>query len=104
MRVLKENIYKFDLEFICLLGTKNKKEKVELVRRKLKFSEGFMVEPEGLSGGIALWWKGDWTVNILGNSRNVVESMVCNGDYGEVIRFFGFMEPLFLRIEELFGI
>lgn len=65
MRMLKENIYKFDLDFICLQETKNKKEKLESVRRNLNFGEGFSVDLKGLSGGIALWWKCDWLVNFL---------------------------------------
>ena len=37
-----------------LMKTKNKEEKLEIVRRKAKFDMACYVDPEGLSGGLAL--------------------------------------------------
>ena len=40
------------------METKNKEEKLEMLRRRNGFEKGCYVEPEGLSGGLAVWWKG----------------------------------------------
>ena len=36
---------------------KNKEEKLDVVRRKVKFKKACYVEPNRLSGRLALWWK-----------------------------------------------
>jgi len=42
---------------IFLMETKNKASMVEGIKRKLKFSNLFTVNPEGMAGGLAVLWQ-----------------------------------------------
>jgi len=44
---------------LFLMETKVKKEKMELLRTKLRFEGLLAVDPIGRSGGLALLWKDD---------------------------------------------
>ncbi|XVF66220.1 hypothetical protein PTKIN_Ptkin10aG0018000 [Pterospermum kingtungense] len=62
------------------METKNKKEKLEVLRCKLGFESNAYVDPEGLSGGLALWWRdldNMWSLRmkVMGNTAGFFESM-----------------------------
>ena len=57
IHALRELKNKYDPDVVFLMETKNKSRKLEGMRQKLRFDEGVYVEPEGLSEGLALWWK-----------------------------------------------
>ncbi|KAH7859929.1 hypothetical protein Vadar_007196 [Vaccinium darrowii] len=61
---------------VFLMETKNNKVKVETIRRSLKFDFGFYVDPEGTSGGLALWWNGDVDLEVESASKNLIHSIV----------------------------
>ncbi|XP_039169978.1 uncharacterized protein LOC120294110 [Eucalyptus grandis] len=54
-----------------IMETKNQELKVQRIRRRLKFHNGFVVNPEGIGGGLALFWDeqivaqklGEWSKN-----------------------------------------
>ena len=46
------------------------------MRKMLKFDEGMYVEPEELSGGLALWWKEEMRVQIVTGGKNIIEFVV----------------------------
>ncbi|OMP05980.1 Zinc knuckle CX2CX4HX4C [Corchorus olitorius] len=52
--------------------TKNKKEKLEKIRRKMHINEAVSVEPVGLSGGLALWWKEEMKINVIQESKTLL--------------------------------
>ncbi|KAF7131590.1 hypothetical protein RHSIM_Rhsim09G0083100 [Rhododendron simsii] len=53
------------------METKNNKVKMETIRHKLRFDFGFYVEPEGLTGGIALCWN-DVSIDVEIAHKNLV--------------------------------
>ncbi|XVF09312.1 hypothetical protein REPUB_Repub07fG0081700 [Reevesia pubescens] len=42
----------------------------------MRFNEIFYVEPEGLSGGLALWWKAHMEVKVIGETKNLIDFVV----------------------------
>ncbi|KAF7139019.1 hypothetical protein RHSIM_Rhsim07G0114000 [Rhododendron simsii] len=61
---------------IFLMETKNNKAKMEPIRRRLHFDFSFYVEPEGLAGGIALWWNNDISIDVEFAHRNLVHTAI----------------------------
>jgi hypothetical protein len=61
---------------IYLIETRAQTNRVESVRRKLKFKNSFVVEPQGLSGGLALLWNKEVTIQILESSPNVIHMAI----------------------------
>ena len=55
VKALKMLKRKYDSDVVFLMETKNRRDRLEGLREKLKFGEGVYVDPEGLSGGLALW-------------------------------------------------
>ena len=55
IQALRELKKKYDPDFIFLMETKNKSWRLERMRKKMGFEDGYYVEPKGLSGGLALW-------------------------------------------------
>ncbi|XWS23362.1 hypothetical protein CRYUN_Cryun28dG0007000 [Craigia yunnanensis] len=54
---------------------KNRSGKLEKLRMKLKFDEGMYVELEGLSGGLAIWWKNGMVVKVVIGNKNFIDTM-----------------------------
>ncbi|KAF7127011.1 hypothetical protein RHSIM_Rhsim11G0149500 [Rhododendron simsii] len=61
---------------VFLMETKNKRDILEKIRRRLHFSNGSYVDPIGLSGGLALWWKDGVDVDIRYKSRNLFSCII----------------------------
>ena len=76
VEALMEQRKKHDPEFFFLNETKKKEEKLEEVRRKLKYGKACYVEPEGLSGGLALWWNEQEEVRVIGKCKNLIDMEV----------------------------
>ncbi|KAK4259188.1 hypothetical protein QN277_005544 [Acacia crassicarpa] len=58
------------------METKQKASVVRKVRRRCGFTEEWIVNPVGRSGGLALWWSDVVTVNILFSSSNIIHTSV----------------------------
>lgn len=58
------------------METKNKRDILEKIRRRLHFSNGSYVDPIGLSGGLALWWKDGVDVDVHFKSRNLFKCII----------------------------
>ncbi|XVF37227.1 hypothetical protein REPUB_Repub19eG0128300 [Reevesia pubescens] len=84
IQVLKELVRLNDPDFVFLMETKNKVEKVERLRKKLKIEYGIAVEPKGLGDGLALWWKKEKHEKEGGRRK---ERMVMNY-FGDLLRFY----------------
>lgn len=52
------------MDVVCLSETKMSTEKIEKIRKKLNFDHGIYSEPLGLSGGLALWWKSNASLQV----------------------------------------
>ncbi|KAA3478879.1 reverse transcriptase [Gossypium australe] len=75
---------------VFLMETKIDKKRMEKVRRKCGFMNGFEVEAEGSSGGLCLAWKEEITVTLRSFSRNHIDVMVKEDNVKEEWRFTGF--------------
>ncbi|KAG5530598.1 hypothetical protein RHGRI_025530 [Rhododendron griersonianum] len=61
---------------VFLMETKNNKVKLETIRRRLNFDFSSYVDPEGLAGGIALWWNKDISVDVEFANKNLVHTVL----------------------------
>ena len=71
---LREEVRKARPQLVFLMETKQQEKFLERKRRSMEFEESWYVSPMGKSGGLALWWKEDLTVNILSSSKNVIHT------------------------------
>ncbi|KAH7853442.1 hypothetical protein Vadar_002449 [Vaccinium darrowii] len=58
------------------METKNKRNALEKIRRRLQFSNSCYVDPVGLSGGLALWWKEEVDVEVRFKSKNILRCII----------------------------
>ncbi|TYG78784.1 hypothetical protein ES288_D02G088000v1 [Gossypium darwinii] len=63
VRALNRLVRKHNPFIVFLIETKQKQEKLERIRNRMGFVEGFYVDPLGLSSGLALWWKIDYGIH-----------------------------------------
>ncbi|KAH7855081.1 hypothetical protein Vadar_021032 [Vaccinium darrowii] len=61
---------------VFLMETKNNKVKLETIRRKFRFDFGSYVEPEGLAGGLALWWYNDIEIEVETSTKNLFHTVI----------------------------
>ncbi|XP_068339108.1 uncharacterized protein [Pyrus communis] len=65
---------------IFLSETKMKDHRICGVRRRLGYSNGFDVSPNGRSGGLSLWWEDNLEVKIIFSSKHIIDAvMKCEG-------------------------
>ena len=82
VEALRELRRSYDPQFLFLMKTKNKKEKLEVLRRRNRFEDACYVDPERLSGGLAVWWKEQGVVKVLGKNKNLIYMQVEDMGYG----------------------
>ncbi|KAG5524194.1 hypothetical protein RHGRI_031004 [Rhododendron griersonianum] len=58
------------------METKNNKAFLEAICRKLGFNFSHYVDPVGLFGGLALWWKNEVEIDIDNSTKNIVHSVI----------------------------
>ncbi|KAG5524499.1 hypothetical protein RHGRI_031233 [Rhododendron griersonianum] len=58
------------------METKNKRDALERIRRRLHFSNSSYVDPVGLSGGLALWWKDDVDIDVRYKTKNMFRFVI----------------------------
>ncbi|KAK8579409.1 hypothetical protein V6N12_069735 [Hibiscus sabdariffa] len=79
MRALKDVLIKFNLSIVFLSETKKKKY-LDRLKSKNKFAGSFYVEPRGLAGGLALWWKENVSITIMKDSVNFIDTLISLND------------------------
>lgn len=62
------------------METRAIRSKVEHLKYALKFTNSFVVEPNGTTGGLALFWNKDCAVEISSSSQNFIHTMVTMKD------------------------
>ncbi|CAN6679920.1 unnamed protein product [Malus baccata var. baccata] len=60
---------------IFLSETKMKDHRIDGVRRRLGFQNGFNVSPIGRAGGLSLWWGDSLEVQIVFSSPNIIDAV-----------------------------
>ncbi|OMO70992.1 reverse transcriptase [Corchorus capsularis] len=86
--VLKGMVKDHDPDVIFLMETKNGFKKMECLRKGCKMDNSLYIDPEGLSGGLALWWKGEVNVQVITGNKNVIDTkFVCSdtGDFNDIM-------------------
>lgn len=62
---------------LFLMETKAPKERIRKIQQSLKFQASFCVESRGLSGGLALFWNDNISVQILNATPNYIHTSLC---------------------------
>ncbi|KAK4286588.1 hypothetical protein QN277_003124 [Acacia crassicarpa] len=76
VRNLRDECSRKKPHLVFLMETKQKASVVRKVRRRCGFTEEWIVNPVGKSGGLALWWSDVITINILFSSSNIIHTSV----------------------------
>jgi hypothetical protein len=76
--------------FVFLIETKVRSRRLEEIRIKLGFEGLMTVDPQGLSGGLALFWRHANEVQILNYSRWHISAIVTSSRSDHSWKFTGF--------------
>jgi len=93
-RRLREMQRTFFPDFLFLMETKQKKKYVTRSQDSLGYDNCFMVDPVGLSGGLAVFWKNCYKVEVLSADNRIIDLKVNIGSmmffltcvYGDPVR------------------
>ena len=86
------------------MGTRAKLQKVEEFRRRLLFDHVYCVEPEGLSGGLSLFWTKKVEIEVVEACRNYIHTLCRVKDDGDMWdATFVYGNPKFNERRHLWG-
>ncbi|KAK9047151.1 hypothetical protein V6N11_053006 [Hibiscus sabdariffa] len=81
VQALKNVCFKYKSQIVFLSETKQKKRYPEKIRMKMKMENTFYVEPDGIVGGLALWWSSDVKLSVLQYDKNFIDILISvNGE------------------------
>ena len=76
IKALKELKSKYRPCLVFLMETRNEEEVMERLRKKMRYENRYYVNPEGLSGGLALWWNNEVEVKVMEAIKNCIDTLV----------------------------
>lgn len=76
---IREYRRKYFPDFLFFMETKQKWEYVNGLRKSLGYDKVFTVEPEGLSGGLAVMWKDSYQVVVLSSDKRIIDLRISIG-------------------------
>ncbi|KAK9026201.1 hypothetical protein V6N11_039046 [Hibiscus sabdariffa] len=77
VRALKNDAFNNRADIIFLSEMKQKKRRyLEKIRMKMKFDNTFYIEPEGIAGGLALWWSNEVKLYVLHYDKNFIDTKI----------------------------
>ncbi|KAJ4825970.1 hypothetical protein Tsubulata_007732 [Turnera subulata] len=79
VRALNWLVTKHRPSLIFVMECKQTRQRLEKIRRQLRYDQAEYVERVGLSGGLALWWRNDWNVRVLSSNFNYLHLLVTEG-------------------------
>ena len=88
--MLGELVQRWDPKIVFLSETKIKKKAMEKVMEKINFVNGLIMPQKGRGGGLALLWKREVDLEIIGYSRNFIDAIITEQDLGFRWRITGF--------------
>ena len=88
--MLGELVQRWNPNIIFLSETKIKKKAMEKIMEKINFVNGLIVPRKGRGGGLALLWKREVDLEIMGYSRNHIDAIVSDQVSGFRWRITGF--------------
>ncbi|KAM3685575.1 hypothetical protein ACJW31_11G128500 [Castanea mollissima] len=81
VNALKKAIRLEDPSFIFLMETKSNVDWMHNIRDRCGFKNSFVVPSNGLSGGLALFWKSEVTVHVQNATLTYIDAQVEGGGY-----------------------
>ena len=81
VKFLKEEVYRNKPQLVFLMETKQKRTYVKKIKKKCNFLHEWIVDPVGLSGGLALFWSDDIIVNISSSSANIIHTSIAGSKF-----------------------
>ena len=88
--MLGELVQRWNPKIIFLSKTKIKMKATEKIMEKINFVNGLNVPSKGKGGGLAMLWKREVALEIMGNSRNHIDAIISKQDLGFKWRMTGF--------------
>lgn len=64
IRALRALVAQDQPNLIFLMETKNQEHMVQSLRRRMKYPNSFLVNPDGISGGLAFFWDENLTITV----------------------------------------
>ncbi|KAG5530896.1 hypothetical protein RHGRI_025747 [Rhododendron griersonianum] len=58
------------------METKNNRNTLDRIRQQLQFSNCCYVDPVGLAGGLALWWKDEVDIEVRFKNKNIIRCII----------------------------
>ena len=89
-----ELVQRWDPKIVFLLETKIKKKAMEKVMEKIKFVNGLIVPRNGRGGGLAMLWKREVDLEIMGYSKSFIDAIITEQSSGFKWRITGFYKNL----------
>ncbi|PRQ30675.1 putative endonuclease/exonuclease/phosphatase [Rosa chinensis] len=86
VQTLREIIRSHDNNFIFLSETHKSDYYVDRVRRQLGYSKGYNVAPVNTAGGLSLWWRPGFLVEVTDFSKYFIDTRIRAQGSNEVIR------------------
>ena len=90
--VLGELVQRWNPKINFLSKTKVKKNAMEKIMEKINFVNGLVVPRKGRGGGLAMLWKREVALEIMGYSRNHIDVIISEQDMGFKRRMTSFYE------------
>ena len=90
--MLGELVQRWNPKIIFLSVTKMKKNAMEKIMEKINFVNGLIVPRKGRGGGLAMLWKREVALEIMGYSRNHIDAIILEQDTGFKWHMTGFYE------------
>lgn len=85
---LKEQVQLHTPDIVVLLETKTRSHRYEYLKRQLNMDFLHTVEPRGLSGGLACFWRDANQVVLVKYAGFVIEVLVTDSETGKAWRFY----------------
>ncbi|KAL1194356.1 hypothetical protein V5N11_017825 [Cardamine amara subsp. amara] len=86
IQILREMRREHFPDFMILMKTKNSSHHVEGMQRSLGYDMSHIVDPEGMSGGLALFWKAAYKVDVLHSDKRIIKV-----NLGSLVFFISFV-------------
>lgn len=90
IHVLHNYVQRWNSNIVFLVKTKAKLKRMEKIKFKLGFSNGLIVPSSGKSGGLALLWFKEVTLDIKSFSKNHIDAIITESPKAFSWRFTGF--------------
>ena len=104
VKALKELRSKYRPYLVFLMETRNEDEVMERLRKKMRYENRYYVNPEGLSGGLALWWNNEVEVKVIEAKKNCIDTLVEMEGKREGVGCVGYMQAQILMKGGISGI